>query len=385
MLSKITKGKDFGAVLEYVFSKPKTKVLTQNLQGTTNNDRLSELMEDWDKRPRVRRPVFHASLSVEIGQRLTKTQWKKVIKAYLKEMGFANSGYVAVRHTDQPHDHVHIVANRVTRDGQLVSDSWDYLKSQAVVRRLEQKFNHYGIKQVNSSHQVLESPCTIDEIEANVDGYKFELQKLIKNTAHNSANFAEFKDKLADKSIDISFDQNREGIMYHFYGKRFVGSTLGKAFTEYGLRRYLINRSPFQLEQYQPPTWAINPSPWLSHDQAQSLYKTYFRQSDKLSQIAKQAQKDGWNWEAIRFILSQSQRYKYLKQKAGRRLALKYLNGVIAHGTQSRGISPNIEYEIKYTHSRLKALNIAVPLRLETQNHVKVKAQNLSVDDQLVL
>ncbi|EAZ88086.1 relaxase/mobilization nuclease domain-containing protein [Crocosphaera chwakensis] len=383
MLSKITKGRDFGAVLDYVFSKPKTKILTQNLQGTTNNDRLSEFIEDWQKRPRVKRPVFHASLSVEIGQRLNKTQWKKVIRAYLKEMGFANCQYVAVRHSDQPHDHVHIVANRVTRDGQLVSDSWDYLKSQAVVRRLEQKFNHYGIKPVNSSHQVLESPCTIDEIEAQVDGYKFELQKLIKNTAHNSANFAEFKDKLGNQGVNISFNQNRKGIMYHFYGKRFVGSTLGKAFTEYGLKRYLINRSPQQLQQYQPPTWAIAPSRWLTHDQAKSLYKSYFRQSEKLSDVAKQAKLDGWNWEAIRFILTQSQRYKYLKEKAGRRLALKYLNTVIAYGTQSRGISPNIEYEIQYTHHHLKNLNIAVPLLLKTQN--SVKTQNISVGNQLVL
>ncbi len=362
MLSKITKGKDFGAVLEYVFSKPKTKVLAQNLKGTTNNDRLSEFTEDWQKRPRVKRPVFHASLSVEIGQKLNKTQWKKVIRAYLKEMGFANCQYVAVRHCDQPHDHVHIVANRVTRDGQLVSDSWDYLKSQAVVRRLEQKFNHYGIKPVNSSHQILESPCTINEIEAEIDGYKYELQKLIQNTAQNSSNFPEFKEKLAGIGVEISFDPNREGIMYHFHQKRFLGSTLGKGFTQYGVKRYLINRSPQQLQHYQPPSWAIAPCRWLSHNQAQSLYKKYFRQSEKLSEVAKQAQADGWNWEAIRFILSQSQRYKYLKEKAGRRLALKYLNTVIAYGTNSRGISPNIEYEMQYTHYHLKALNIPVPL-----------------------
>ncbi len=385
MLSKITKGKDFGLVLEYVFSKPQTKLLTQNLQGTTKEDRVSEFLEDWQKRPRVKKPVFHVSLSVEIGQRLNKTQWKKVIPAYLKEMGFNNCGYVAVRHSDQLHDHVHIVANRVTRDGLLVSDSWDYLKSQAVLRRLEQKFNHYGIKPVNSSHEILESPSTIDEIEAEVDGYKFELQNLIRNAAHHSPNFAEFREKLVQKGVEISFAQryNREGLMYHIDGQKFTGSTLGKAFTEYGVRRYLIGRSPEQNQQYQAPAWALAPSPWLTHNQAQDLYKGYFRQSEKLSDIAKQAQQDGWNWEAIRFILTQSQRYKYLKQKAGRRLALKYLNTVIAYGTNSRGISPNIEYEIKYTHHRLKAMNIAVPLLIKVNQ--PVETQNISHQNQLTL
>ncbi|WP_366519929.1 relaxase/mobilization nuclease domain-containing protein [Halodesulfovibrio sp.] len=38
-------------------------------------------------------------------------------------MGFSNSQYVVVRHNDTEHDHIHIIANRVSMDGAVVSES----------------------------------------------------------------------------------------------------------------------------------------------------------------------------------------------------------------------------------------------------------------------
>jgi hypothetical protein len=60
---------------------------------------------------------------------------------YLRQMGFDYNQYVVVRHCDRAHDHIHIIASRIKLNGSCVSDSWDHLRIQAVMRELEQEFN----------------------------------------------------------------------------------------------------------------------------------------------------------------------------------------------------------------------------------------------------
>ena len=56
-------------------------------------------------------------------------------------MGFTNNQYIAVKHTDQEnHEHIHLVTSRVKMDGSVVSDSWDWIRSQDVIRKLEKDF-----------------------------------------------------------------------------------------------------------------------------------------------------------------------------------------------------------------------------------------------------
>lgn len=56
-------------------------------------------------------------LSCPPGARLTDEQWRAAGRDYMRKMGFSDSQYVTVRHTNTPHDHVHIVANSVRRGG----------------------------------------------------------------------------------------------------------------------------------------------------------------------------------------------------------------------------------------------------------------------------
>jgi hypothetical protein len=69
-------------------------------------------------------------------------------RKYLQVMGFNMNQYAVVRHTDRDHDHAHIVASRVRLDGTTVSDSWDYHRSEAAIRQLEQE---YGLRSLHSS------------------------------------------------------------------------------------------------------------------------------------------------------------------------------------------------------------------------------------------
>jgi len=102
-------------------------------------------------RPNNSRPCLHAMLSLphrdEDHQRgkyhetLSNDQWVEVGKRWLHEMGFTDNQFVMVRHNDTKHEHLHIVANRIRLDGDVVSDSHNYKRSEAVIRKLEQDYN----------------------------------------------------------------------------------------------------------------------------------------------------------------------------------------------------------------------------------------------------
>ncbi|KAB8314457.1 hypothetical protein SD81_038565 [Tolypothrix campylonemoides VB511288] len=54
----------------------------------------------------------------------------------LDEAAHATSQFVAVRHSDRNHEHLHIIASRIRLDGSLVNDSYDYFNSQVSTRRI---------------------------------------------------------------------------------------------------------------------------------------------------------------------------------------------------------------------------------------------------------
>ena len=74
---------------------------------------LRELRKDCKK------PVLHFSLSQPTGQenKLSKEQWQKVTRKFLKKMGLENHSFFIVRHNDTNHDHVHIAVNKIGFDG----------------------------------------------------------------------------------------------------------------------------------------------------------------------------------------------------------------------------------------------------------------------------
>ena len=96
-------------------------------------------------------------MSLPLGQKLSDEQWNEISVQYLEQMGFTDNQYIVVRHNDTDHDHIHLVASRVRLDGSCVHDSWDYQRSQKVIRELELQYN---LEPVESSWEVESRPLT---------------------------------------------------------------------------------------------------------------------------------------------------------------------------------------------------------------------------------
>ncbi|MBS7565648.1 relaxase/mobilization nuclease domain-containing protein [Mucilaginibacter sp. Bleaf8] len=102
-------------------------------------------------KPALKRHVYHTSLnfSKEEVAVLDNDKLLAIAHDYLNGMGFTNNQYLVFRHYDAEHPHVHLLVNRISFDGSVVSDSNNYKRSEALVRKLEKAYNLIAVEQSN--------------------------------------------------------------------------------------------------------------------------------------------------------------------------------------------------------------------------------------------
>ncbi|MDQ2831039.1 MAG: relaxase/mobilization nuclease domain-containing protein, partial [Chloroflexota bacterium] len=105
--------------------------------GTTPRALATEFGGVRSRNVQQSRPVYHCSLRLPAGERLTEEHWAAFSRDYLGRMGFTDTPYVVVRHAE---DHVHIIASRVRCDGTTVSNHDDRPRSNRVVHELERAY-----------------------------------------------------------------------------------------------------------------------------------------------------------------------------------------------------------------------------------------------------
>lgn len=166
MIGKIIQGKSFKSCLAYVLKRPSFEILNMNVRGETANE-MAECFEMTQQlRPRVTKTVSHMMLSLSPKESLSDEAWTEIIDRYLQEMGYTKSFFLAVKHKDKQHEHVHLVASRIRCDGTVVSDSWERIRSQKIIRQIEQDFNLTPVK--NSWESDRQAP-TISQIKRELE------------------------------------------------------------------------------------------------------------------------------------------------------------------------------------------------------------------------
>ncbi len=150
MIGKISPpGKSFAGILSYTLQEEKEpQLIASNIAGRNPSELGAELRRAYGQNTRVKKPVFHASLSSPRGEELTIGQWNQIATRWVDEMGYTGSPWVAIRHRDTEHDHVHIVASRVDRQGKRVADFQEKRRGEVSLRGLEKGM---GLRQVQPS------------------------------------------------------------------------------------------------------------------------------------------------------------------------------------------------------------------------------------------
>ena len=176
MKAKINRGGGFLGALNYVFDVgPKTAgdKLAEKVGGNMSGVTVTELAKEFGITKKLRQdcknPVWHCSLSLPLGDRLSSEKWDELSTDFMREMGMdpTNFLYEVVRHSDTDHDHIHIVASRIGLDGTLWYGQNDVFKAIEVTQKLEQQ------------HHLTLTP-----------GLDFEAKKERKSLTHGELNLA---------------------------------------------------------------------------------------------------------------------------------------------------------------------------------------------------
>ncbi len=243
MIAKMEKGRGARGALEYDLQAGKSELLETNLAGKTPRAMAQEFGEVRALRPTLGKAVLHVALSVPPGEHLTEDQWRTIGHRYLEAMGFHDNQYVITRHTDTDHEHIHIVANRITFAGAVVSDSQDWRRQEALMRVIERE---YGLTPVAPSQEAPRKAPTKGEIEAAIRtgqaSIKQRLQDLGAAARQDCASLSDYIQRLEAVGVEVIptvqlAGAKVSGLMYRLDDTLMKGSDLGKAYSPAGLAK----------------------------------------------------------------------------------------------------------------------------------------------------
>lgn len=198
MIASISKSGGDGALnynLEKLDKEQGELLDTNILIIDPKKDLSNEFKDVANLNKRVKKNIFHASLSLPDGEKISSEKFTKIGKEYMEKMGFKNTPYAIFEHHDTKNQHIHIVASRVKNDGKCVSDKMERYKSQKVSRELEQK---YDLKPTKSTKQGYDKK-NLKEINANkhssVSLVKKDLKNVLNYNLKHSSTQKEFENK----------------------------------------------------------------------------------------------------------------------------------------------------------------------------------------------
>ena len=157
-------------------------------------------------------------------------------------MGFQGSQYLVVKHTDTPHDHIHLVASRIRMtDGSVVSESRDYQRSEGVLRGIEKD---YGLTRVTPSREVEHRAPSHGELELarkGIPSTRLRLQGLVDGAIHDRPTMTTFLGRMEASQVSVIPNQAKaghiSGVTFLLEGEPMKGSDLGRGYTWAGLQK----------------------------------------------------------------------------------------------------------------------------------------------------
>ncbi|HBZ3275364.1 TPA: relaxase, partial [Klebsiella pneumoniae] len=235
-------GKSFKNRVDYIL-KDDHDFICSNMASDYNN--VSDLTDEFKAvssfRQDIKKPVFHAFLSLPKNEHLTDEQWQEIAKDYLKEMNIniEKHQYICVRHNDTDQDHIHIVANRVGLDGSVWLGQHSAFNTIAACERLEIKHNLTITQGLKGQKSDVSAP-TKNEIEMALrTGEKparLVLQASLQAAMTGKPDLETFVERLQAVGIEPRFNVasstgNVAGVSFSVGDVAFKGSQLGKKYS----------------------------------------------------------------------------------------------------------------------------------------------------------
>ncbi|HIE8854509.1 TPA: relaxase/mobilization nuclease domain-containing protein [Klebsiella pneumoniae] len=235
-------GKSFKNRVDYIL-KDDHDFICSNMSSDYNN--VSDLTDEFkivsSFRQDIKKPVFHAFLSLPKNEHLTDERWQEIAKDYLKEMNIdiEKHQYICVRHNDTDKEHIHIVANRVGLDGSVWLGQHSAFNTIAACERLEIKHNLTITQGLKGQKSDVSAPTKAEIEQALRKGEKparIVLQNALQAALVGKPDLSTFVERLQAVGIEPRFNVasstgNVAGVSFSVNDIAFKGSQLGKKYS----------------------------------------------------------------------------------------------------------------------------------------------------------
>ncbi len=255
MISNITQGKGYGGVLRYCEQQKGAELVATNCLGDKSSDIAKEMYETREMyEGRAKKTVFHVSLNPAQGDQIRDA--REMGEDYLKEMGLDpdQHEYAMYKHNEKGREHYHIIANRISRDGQETwKDDFSKRRSMDACRELEKKYQLHRETGQDKDKKIKRSYGEkYEKYQAARYGLeehpKQTLRRGIDDAARDAKNRDEFEKNLTDKGISATYsrgkDGNIRGVTFTLdeentngMKNRYAGSSLGKDYSYNGVNQ----------------------------------------------------------------------------------------------------------------------------------------------------
>lgn len=253
MIGKLLKGRGARGLAEYLLGshdhngelRDSVEVIGGTFSGTNAREIAAEFGALHQLRPTLGVHVMHMSLRLPPDERpVSNDEFAAIARHWAEGMGI--EGYSVIRHGD---DHVHIAASRIRSDGSVVSDNWDWKRSEQLVRQIEERFD---LVQVEASHLLEPERAAehrkaprMEEIALAEKGQivaKEVIADLIQSQLGNGkVSASDFARRLENAGVtvipNLSSTGKLSGFAYELDGQRITASALGRGFTLGNLKK----------------------------------------------------------------------------------------------------------------------------------------------------
>jgi hypothetical protein len=174
--------------------------------------------------PGCSKPVFHGVLDFHERERLDDAGMVEIARKYLEEIRMINTQYAIVKHFDTAHIHVHLIANRIDYNGDLIRNYPESLRSNNAVQKLVQEYNLIPAQSKNLRQ------TNFDALD-NSEMRKYAIYRSIRECLPGCRSLEELEQKLFLSGIETRYRISQEtgqkiGISFRYQNEAFKGSRI---------------------------------------------------------------------------------------------------------------------------------------------------------------
>lgn len=294
MKARVGRGRGAAGLMRYLMDEgmkatglKRPEIVGGTLAGTGAGQLTRELTAVRELRPDVKRHLWHTSLALPPGEKLTVEKWEAIARDFMQEMQFPeDTAWTAIRHHDTDHDHIHIVACRISLSGGVWLGQWEVPKAIEATQALERRHgltitkglydDEHKRRPADRAQKSL-TPAEINQaVRTDEEPPRQRLQRLVDAAAEGSPTVVEFAERLTLAGVsvraNVASTGRMNGFSFEIEGIPFKGSDLGKQYTWKGLQdrgiTYEQVRDRAGLERFKPAAVtdrAVDPATTAKH------------------------------------------------------------------------------------------------------------------------